>query len=200
MSEYPQHDKFHEARQPREVNDVVGEFIEWLHHKGFEIARWVDQETGLCQVQWPTNPDFVIFQQGEDLRKIQAELDGEPFEPRMDVPDEDAHPGHCRCRGTGEVHYSVDDQLVADHRRIPQWIADFMGIDYQAFMDEKEQMPRLIEAYETAHDELTSLREKQKELLLKAHEADTEIGQVEIEVRALESALRRAGQDDKIRA
>lgn len=132
---YPEHDK---AKQRRDDLDTLTHFYDWLAAQGIQLCRW-----GKPRERERTCPEC----RG-------GKIDTDALTPRQrqlmerGALPEDEWPPCPECRGRGRVlEEYIDEESLAPIAVPPDRLfADYIGIDYDAYRDEKEAVYQSLRA------------------------------------------------------
>jgi len=123
MSDYPQHDKLRAAHVSPQ-DGVLAEFIDFLNSKDIHFCKWPEP----CELDYDSGYT-------EDDR---CPCDDEGRDC-LHCYDDHSRNGYHPGSGDGNIPYTVGGET-----EYGKWIAEFYGIDYKAFLDEKEALYRSI--------------------------------------------------------
>lgn len=123
MSEYPQHDKLKAARASTQ-DDVLGEFIDFLNGIGIRFGKYPEPCAKEYDDGYTWDDPCACDDEGIDC---------------LHCLDDHTDAGYHHGCGNGEYMLPVGSET-----KYSEWIAEFYGIDYKAFQDEKEALYRSI--------------------------------------------------------
>lgn len=97
QSKYPTLDR---VSAVQEESQAVGQFIEWLRGQGVELMQWREtvEDERVCTL-WVA--DHSRAAAVDELRRLQAEIEGGDPAKVKPVKRSDVHPDNCECKGTG---------------------------------------------------------------------------------------------------
>lgn len=140
MSEYPQHDI---AREREDDLHALTAFVDWLTEQGIHFATWGKPYETSARCEPCLGTGVKLTRRDRQVYRLLTDTEAEAFL--------NARPVHSECHGSGRIYTqkSNPDKLALHGEPFDRLFARFVGIDHQAFLDEKDQMYDALVAHQT---------------------------------------------------